>query len=206
MGFPLTPDQIASAIAVPAGAVHLNWPLLEAALVKQGIGSNPVCVAAIATVKVETASRFQPIHEFGSAAYFTQHYEGRADLGNTHPGDGPLFAGRGFIQITGRGNYHRYGLRIGVDLETYPDLALDGKNSAAILALYFSDHGIIKAAEGNDWVRVRRLVNGGKNGLTPFLSAEAKLQQLEQNQMVPELTANDQEHIGIAATLMKMIG
>jgi putative chitinase len=35
-------------------------------------------------------------------------YEGRLDLGNTQPGDGPLFKGAGFLQLTGRYNYQRF--------------------------------------------------------------------------------------------------
>ncbi len=61
-------------------------------------------------------------------------YEGRADLGNTQPEDGPRFKGRGLIQLTGRANYKAYGDAIGIDrldadgcrrVATDPNLAVD---------------------------------------------------------------------------------
>lgn len=58
----------------------------------------------LATTKHETASTMQPIDEYGDSAYFTQMHENRSDLGNTEPGDGARFHGRGFVQLTGRLN------------------------------------------------------------------------------------------------------
>ena len=96
-------------------------------------------------------------------------YEGRDDLGNSEPGDGAKFRGRGYIQITGRLNYTTYGKAIGVDLVGNPDLALDPAIAAEVLALYFRQRSIPRLAELAKWESVRRRVNGGLNNWARFL-------------------------------------
>ena len=60
-------------------------------------------------------------------------YEGNiASLGNTQPGDGPKFKGRGFVQITGRKNYQLYTNLLGIDFVGHHDLAADPANSVTI--------------------------------------------------------------------------
>lgn len=83
---------------------------------------------ALATFKWETAHTFEPIHEFGSAARFNRLYGpgtrvGRS-LGNKQAGDGALFHGRGYVQLTGRANYTKAKRLTGEDLLTDPDRAL----------------------------------------------------------------------------------
>lgn len=60
----------------------------------------------LATAKHETGS-FQFLTELGSDAYLSQ-YNGRSDLCNVIPNDGPRFRGRGYVQLTGRCNYTKY--------------------------------------------------------------------------------------------------
>jgi predicted chitinase len=151
----------------PIENVRANWPLIESALERNEINSLATVIAAIATVAVETG-RFSPIRERGGPAYFTKNYEGRVDLGNTQPGDGAKFFGRGYIQITGRGNYSEYGRGIGVDLVANPDLALDPAIGAQVLALFFRAKNIPRLADAGKWESVRRRVNGGLNGWDRF--------------------------------------
>lgn len=87
-------------------------------------------------------------------------YEGRKNLGNTQPGDGPKFIGRGILQITGRANYATYGKKIGYDLISNPELACNPEIATRIALEYFSDRGLLELADKWDLVEITRRVNG----------------------------------------------
>ena len=169
-----TAEQIAQATGAPPAAVAANWPQLESALKQEGIDDHFTRVAAIGTIATEVPA-FAPIHEYGDDAYFTQMYQGRADLGNLQPGDGIKYAGRGYIQLTGRANYTTYGQRLGLDLVDNPDLALDPHIAALVLALYFKDRSIPAFAAAQNWQQVRMAVNGGTNGWATFIGVVDRL-------------------------------
>lgn len=97
---------------------------------------------ALATAWHETAHTMQPITEFGGATYFRRRYDIEGmnqalarELGNTRPGDGELFRGRGYVQITGRFNYTRADreLKLLGALVLQPEMALEPDIAASIM-------------------------------------------------------------------------
>ncbi len=96
-----------------------------------------------------------------------QRYENRPDLGNTQPGDGPRFRGRGYVQLTGRRNYEDWSNRLGIDLVNNPELASDPEIAAQILVIGMRDGTFTGRrldryinASGTDFINARRVVNG----------------------------------------------
>ncbi len=110
---------------------------------------------------------FRYMHELGSRKYL-QYLEGRRDLGNIYPGDGPRFKGRGFIHLTGRDNYRIYGGKANVNLIKNPVLAERADYAILLMHYYllsrrYRDTGYGHARKGN----IRGLtnhINGGRNG------------------------------------------
>ena len=74
--------------------------------------------------------------KFSDVIYGYQTKLGR-DMGNTEPGDGYKYRGRGFIQLTGKKNYREIGALIGEDLVNNPDKVNDPVIAAKSSAAYF---------------------------------------------------------------------
>ena len=119
---------------------------------------------------VSSASKRFSVEEIESAVksgdprkIFKVMYENRKDLGNTQPGDGYKYHGRGYLQFTGRYNYTEYGKMFGVDLKNNPDIAAEPE-MAAKLAIAFWKHEVPKHLREN--VReAAKIINGGTNGM-----------------------------------------
>jgi predicted chitinase len=97
-----------------------------------------------------------------------QAYEGRLDLGNTQPGDGPRFKGRGLIQLTGRANYAEYGRDIGREAEllAHPELVeTDPQLCVDVAGWFWTRKNLNSLADADDLTTLTRRVNGGLNGL-----------------------------------------
>ena len=70
--------------------------------------------------------------------YDDQYRSKKYKLGNTEPGDGSRFKGRGLVQLTGRKNYRDVGNIIGIDLEANPSLVNDPRYAAPVAMAYLS--------------------------------------------------------------------
>ena len=157
--------------------IKTNLPFVLQSLLEFELTERPMVLMALATIRAETES-FRPISEYRSK-YNTSPgghpfdlYDRRADLGNSRKGHGEKYKGRGFIQLTGKFNYEKYGPRIGLGrrLSGDPDLANEPEYAAALLAVFLKDKEmpIKEALMFGELSTARRLVNGGSHGLSRF--------------------------------------
>jgi len=118
----------------------------------------------------ETAFLAQLAHESAELRYMEEiasgaAYEGRADLGNTQPGDGKRYKGRGPIQLTGRANYSKYGQLLGLDLVNNPTIAATREVGFRIAGQFWKLNGLNELADQQQFKTITKRINGGYNGL-----------------------------------------
>jgi putative chitinase len=176
-----TPERVAPMFpGTPRRNIEANLPTVLAALREFHLTSRPIVLMALATIRAECAP-FVPLKE-GVSHYNTSPggrpydlYDNRRDIGNSGSPDGSLFPGRGYVQLTGRANYARYGVLLGLGgaLLADPDLACRPDLAARLLARFIADKELRakEALLAGDFRAARRLVNGGTIGIDDFRAA-----------------------------------
>ncbi len=118
----------------------------------------------------ETAN-YSSLVEFGDPKEFLKRYDKQYNpekakiLGNTNPGDGEKFKGRGFIQLTGRWNYTQAGQALGLPLDNKPEL-LEKPDVAAKASVWFWKNRVQPNVKNfTDTRTVTSYINPGLHGL-----------------------------------------
>lgn len=157
----VTLDQLAE--IMPAGRKRLPDFVapLNAAMAEFSIITSERVTAFLAQIAHESG-QFRYMAEIASGAA----YEGREDLGNTEPGDGRKFKGRGPIQITGRDNYRACSIALYGDerLLDDPSLLEQPEDGCRAAGWFWKTHGLNLLADTGDFDRITRRINGGQNG------------------------------------------
>ena len=133
-----------------------------------GILNTPLRLAHFLAQVAHESGGFRYMEEIASGSA----YEGRADLGNTQPGDGKRYKGRGPLHLTGRANYRRVGCALGLALEEHPELVAYPCIGLWVACHYWTDRGLNALADRDDVEAITRKVNGGLNG---FADRKARL-------------------------------
>lgn len=157
----MTPAELAACLDCPlARAKRWAEPLTQA-MVACGITTPARITAFVAQIGHESG-RLRYVREIWGPTKAQRGYEGRADLGNTQPGDGFRYRGRGLIQVTGRANYRVIGQALGADFEAQPEL-LEQPDYAALSAAHFwSSHGLNELADAGDFEGISDVINIGR--------------------------------------------
>ncbi len=103
---------------------------------------------------------------------------GRRNLGNTEPGDGWRFRGRGVKQTTGRFNYGEVKRITGIDVIADPDLLADPDTGVLAGCIFWETHNCNELADEDDIVALTKRINGGTNGLDARREALARAKEI----------------------------
>lgn len=159
----VTPQQLVDLYRCPFVTAANFAPYLNAAMLEYNI-TTPARIAAFLAQVGHESGRLRYVREIWGPTPAQRRYEGRNDLGNTEPGDGLRFKGRGLIQITGRANYRAVMDALGEDFITYPALLETPKWAAMSAAWYWSSRGLNALADAGKFDLITRRINGGQNG------------------------------------------
>lgn len=167
----LTLNQLASACGARIDRAQIFLPFIQEAIDAYGIDTPERVAAFLAQIGHESCG-LKYTREIWGPTPAQSRYEGRADLGNTQPGDGSFFRGHGLIQTTGRANHARVRDRLRAkfpdrqvpDFEADPNALAEYHWAALSAADYWDEHHLNALADCGDHEKICKRINGGLNG------------------------------------------
>lgn len=126
---------------------------------------TPLRVAAFIATIIHESGRFVYSEEIADGSA----YEGREDLGNVVPGDGPRYKGRGLIQLTGRYNYEQLSIDYGEDFINYPEKISEPYYAVMSACWFWNKKDLNALADAGEFKKITKKVNGGLRGWTERL-------------------------------------
>ena len=158
-------STLAAAMNIPLERARKWAPALSLSMEAGEINTRRRQAAFLAQIGHESGSLLYS-KELGGPSYFAK-YDGRKDLGNTQPGDGACFAGRGLIQVTGRANYGKASQALFGDdrLLKNPELLEQPEWAAKSAVWYWTTRNLNALADADRFTDITRAINGGTNGL-----------------------------------------
>ena len=161
---PITVQQLLQILTNAGQVAGVFVPVLNTAMSRYQIVGSKRVAAFIAQIGHESG-QLKYVKEIWGPTAAQMRYEGRADLGNTQPGDGSKYRGRGLIQITGRANYKACGEALGLDLIKQPELLEKSQHACLSAAWFWTTKGLSILADEGKFETITRRINGGLNGL-----------------------------------------
>lgn len=158
-------STLAAAMNIPLARSQKWAPALTQAMADGKINTRLRQAAFLSQIGHESGSLVY-VKELGGPQYFAK-YDGRKDLGNTQPGDGARFAGRGLIQVTGRANYGKASQALFDDdrLLKNPELLEQPEWAAKSAVWFWSTRNLNELADADRFTDLTKKINGGTNGL-----------------------------------------
>ena len=152
-------------------------PWLDEAMQEHAINTPARITAFLAQIGHESG-RLRYTREIWGPTPAQLRYEARADLGNTAPGDGKRYLGRGLIQLTGRANYGQMSAWLGEDFLAFPQLLETPKWASRSAAKFWESRGLNELADREQFSLITRRINGGQNGQADRLALHQRAQTL----------------------------
>jgi putative chitinase len=156
---PHAPEEVLAPLNAAMAGAEITTPLRQAAFIAQ---------------VAHESNQFRELVEHWVPTADQLAYEGSVRLGNTQPGDGRRFLGRGAIQLTGRANYARASGALGIDLVNHPERAADLDVAYRTAAWYWTDRHLNRLADDGDMVGITRAIQGAAGGLQQRLAYYAR--------------------------------